>query len=262
MSNWHGRVCVSDCGWAARIRTRTKVRPCVRVGMVRLRVRKGENGASLQAGIRGLPPFSNSANLSHLGFCGNTACDSHHCSCIGTLDSVISGPIVAFSANSGSTICNGAPLWRFLPTSSADSFCRALSLGLPIGFQPSASAKGSGQALARGISVKDCYKGFYGVFRMIFCDGWRSTFCNENLVFAPGLGCRPAAKISRLRLGRASSRNETPCLLQGQYPSSDQRWCFALTAENTGGLGRGMTGGHHLALRLAPAARTAILKQE
>ncbi len=140
-------------------------------GMVRLRVRKGENGASLQAVIRGLSPFSNSTNLSHLGFCENIACRPHHCSCIGTLDSVISGPIVAFSANSGSTICNGAPLWRFLPTSSADPFCRALSLGLPIGFQPSASAKGSGQALARGISVKDCYKGFYGIFRMIFCDG-------------------------------------------------------------------------------------------
>ena len=54
---------------------------------------------------------------------------------------------------------------------SADLFCRALSLGLPIGFQPSASAKGSGQALARGVPAKDCCKGFYGVFRMIFCDG-------------------------------------------------------------------------------------------
>ena len=171
MSDWCGCVCVSDCGWAARIRTRTKVRPCVRVGMVRLRVRKGENGALLQVEIRGLPPFSNSVNLSHLVFCENTACNPHYCSCIGALDSAISGPIVAFSANSGSTICNGAPLWRFLPTSSADPFCRALSSGLPIGFQPSASAKGSGQVLARGVSAKNCCKGFYGVFRMIFCDG-------------------------------------------------------------------------------------------
>ena len=129
MSDWHGRVCVSDCGWAARIRTRTKVRPCVRVGMVRLRVRKGENGASLQAEIRALSPFSNSANLSHLGFCENTACESPYCSCIGALDTVILGPIVAFSANSGSTICNEAPLWRFLPTSSVARFRWDFRLG-------------------------------------------------------------------------------------------------------------------------------------
>lgn len=127
MSDWCGCVCVSDCGWAAKIRTRTKVRPCVRVGMVRLRVRKGENGALLQVEIRGLSPFSNSANLSHLGFCGNTACDPHYCSCIGALDSAISGPIGAFSANSGSTICNEASLWRFLPSAfagvSGEDFC-------------------------------------------------------------------------------------------------------------------------------------------
>ena len=134
--------------------------------MVRLRVRKGENGASLQAEIRGLSPFSNSANLSHLGFCENTACESHYCSCIGALDSVILGPIVAFSANSGSTICNEAPLWRFCRPLLPRAFA-----GPPIGFQPSASAKGSGQALARGVPAKDCCKGFYGIFRMIFCDG-------------------------------------------------------------------------------------------
>lgn len=150
------------------------------------------------------------------GVCENAACEPHYCSCIGALDSAISGPIGAFSANSGSIICNEAPLWRFLPTSSADSFCRALLLGLPIGFQTSASAKGSGQALARGVPAMGRCKGFCGVFRMIFCDGKRSTFRNENLVFAPGLGCRPAAKISRLRLGRSTFRNETPCLRRSQ----------------------------------------------
>ena len=117
MSNWHGRVCVSDYGWAARIRTRTKVRPLVRVGMVRLRVRKGENGASLQAEIRGLPPFSNSANLSHLGFCENTACES--------LIVLALGPW---------TPSFWAPSWRFLPIQARQSamrphcgvFCRPL----------------------------------------------------------------------------------------------------------------------------------------
>ena len=94
-----------------------------------LRVRKGEKGVSLQAEIRGLPPISTSACLSHLGFCENTACESHYCSCIGPLDSVILGPIVAFSANSGSTICNEAPLWRFLPTSSAARFRWDFRLG-------------------------------------------------------------------------------------------------------------------------------------
>ena len=31
-------------------------------------------------------------------------------------------PIVAFSANSGSIVCNEAPLWHFLPTSFAECF--------------------------------------------------------------------------------------------------------------------------------------------
>lgn len=108
-----------------------------------LRVRKGEKGVSLQAEIRGLPPISNSACLSHLGFCENTACESHYCSCIGPLDSVILGPIVAFSA---------------------DLFCRALSLGFPIGFQPSASAKGSARlwlgACLRRIVARDSMESF------------------------------------------------------------------------------------------------------
>ena len=114
-----------------------------------------------------------------------------------------------------------APLGRFLPIQARQSamrphcgvFCRsllaALSLGLPIGFQPSTSAKGSGQVLARGVSAKNCCKSFYGVFRMIFCDGWRSTFRREKLAFTSGLGCRPATKTSCLRLGQdiVSQRN-------------------------------------------------------
>ena len=134
--------------------------------MVRLRVRKGENGASLQAEIRGLPPFSNSANLSHLGFCENTACESHYCSCIGALDSVILGPIVTFSANSSSTICNEAPLWHFLPTSSAGRFRWDFRLGFN-----RALLRRARPGFGSGISAKDCCKGFYGVFRIIFCDG-------------------------------------------------------------------------------------------
>lgn len=125
----------------------------------------------LQVEIWGLSPISNSVNLSHLVFCENIACEPHYCSCVRALDFVISGPIVAFSANSGSIICNEAPLWHFLPISSVDLYCRVLSLRLPIGFQSSASAKDSGQALARGVSAKACCKGFHGVFRMVFCDG-------------------------------------------------------------------------------------------
>lgn len=94
-----------------------------RVGLVQLRVRKGENGASLQVEIWGLSPISNSVNLSHLVFCENIACEPHYCSCIRALNFVISGPIVAFSANSGSIICNEAPLWHFLPISSVGLFC-------------------------------------------------------------------------------------------------------------------------------------------
>ncbi len=93
------------------------------VGLVQLRVRNGENGASLQVEIWGLSPISNSVNLSHLVFCENIACESHYCSCIRALNFVISGPIVAFSANSGSIICNEAPLWHFLPISSVGLFC-------------------------------------------------------------------------------------------------------------------------------------------
>ena len=131
-----------------------------------LRVREGEKGVSLQAEIRGLPPISNSACLSHLGFCENTACESHYCSCIGPLDSVILGPIVAFSANSGSTICNEP---------HCDVFCRPLLPGAFAGTSDWVSTErfceGLGQALARGVPAKDCCKRFYGIFRMIFCDG-------------------------------------------------------------------------------------------
>ena len=165
-------------------------------GMVRLRVRKGENGASLQAEIRGLPPFSNSANLSHLVFCENTACESHYCSCIGTLDSVISGPIVAFSANSGSIICSEAPSWRFLPISpgafagasdwvSAECFCE--------GLWPSF---GSGRA---------CEGLLQGVLWNLSHDLLRRLAVNV-------LQRRSRACV----WGRASSRNETPCLRQCQ----------------------------------------------
>lgn len=76
----------------------------------------------LQVEIWGLSPISNSVNLSHLVFCENIACEPHYCSCVRALDSVIAGPIVAFSANSGSIICNEAPLWRFLPASIAECF--------------------------------------------------------------------------------------------------------------------------------------------
>lgn len=96
--------------------------PGWRVGLVQLRVRKGENRASLQVEIWGLSPISNSVNLSHLVFCENIACEPHYCSCIRALNFVISGPIVAFSANSGSIICNETPLWHFLPTSFAECF--------------------------------------------------------------------------------------------------------------------------------------------
>ena len=59
---------------------------------------------------------------SHLVFCENIACEPHYCSCIRALNSVIAGPIVAFSVNLDSIICNEAPLWHFLPTSFAECF--------------------------------------------------------------------------------------------------------------------------------------------
>ncbi len=90
--------------------TLRQLAPGWRVGLVQLRVRKGENGAPLQVEIWGLSPISNSVNLSHLVFCENIACEPHYCSCIRALNSVIAGPIVAFSANSSSIICNEAPL--------------------------------------------------------------------------------------------------------------------------------------------------------
>ena len=89
---------------------------------MQLRVRKGENGASLQVEIWGLSPISNSVNLSHLVFCENIVCEPHYCSCIRALNSVMAGPIVAFSVNLGSIICNEAPLRHFLPISFAECF--------------------------------------------------------------------------------------------------------------------------------------------
>lgn len=153
-----------------------------RVGLVRLRVRKSENGASLQAEIRGLSPFSNSANLSHLVFCENTACESHYCSCIGALDSVISGPIVAFSANSGSTICNEAPLWHFLPISSAARFRWDSRLGFGRVLLRRALARLWLGACLRWIAARDSVESFT----------WSSATVS---------GQRSATKISRLRLG-------------------------------------------------------------
>ena len=117
------------------------------VELVQLCVRKGENGASLQAEIRGFPFISNLVTLSHLGFCENIDCEPHCCAYIGILDSVIAGPIVPFPANSGSIICNEAPLWCFLPTSFAEAcakgfwlgFCQELMAGLLAGLLPRTS---------------------------------------------------------------------------------------------------------------------------
>lgn len=170
--------------------------------MVRLRVRKGENGALLQVEIRGLSPFSNSANLSHLGFCGNAACDPHYFSCIGALDSAISGPIGAFSANSGSTICNEAPLWRFLPIPfggafagasdwiSAEYFCE----GLWPGFGSGRFCEELLQEFLRSLS--------HDLLRRLAIDVpqgktrvyvWaRVSSCNENFLLASGAGHRLA----------------------------------------------------------------------
>lgn len=139
-------------------------------GLARLRVRKGENGASLQAEIRGLPPFSNSANFSHLGFCENTACESHYCSCIGALDSVILGPIVAFSANSGSTICNEAPLWRFLPTSFAVRFRWDFRLGFSRALLRRALARLWLGAFLRRIAARDSWSLSHDLLRRLAID--------------------------------------------------------------------------------------------
>ena len=122
-----GRIGTRPACWAGAAARRTgavayRIGAAV-FGMVRLRVRKGENGASLQVEIWGLSPISNSVNLSHLVFCENIACEPHYCSCIRALNPVMAGPIVAFSANSGSIICNEAPLRHFLPTSFAECFC-------------------------------------------------------------------------------------------------------------------------------------------
>ena len=205
MSNWHGRVCVSDCGWAARIRTRTKVRPCVRIGMVRLRVRKGENGALLQVGIRGLSPFPNSVNLSHLVFCENIACRPHHCSCIGALDSAISGPIVAFSAE---RFCRG--FWRgFLLRASkqtsdwafVECFGKGFLRGTSIGF-PRAFCGGFHRAFRRG---------FHGAFAGILTGiptGFREvqpTFRGKQTPTIDSLRNESRSTCSRFRVLNAAA---------------------------------------------------------
>ena len=178
--------------------------------MVRLRVRKGENGASLQAEIRGLPPFLNSANLSHLGFCENIACESHYCSCIGALDSVIAGPIVAFSANSGSTICNEP---------HCDVFCRPLLPGAFAGTSDWVSTERFCEGLWPGFDSGHFCEGLLqGILWSLSHDLLRRLAIDvpqRNLVFAFGLGYRSATKISCLRLGRASFRNENFALAFG-----------------------------------------------
>ena len=180
--------------------------------MVRLRVRKGENGALLQVEIRGLSPFSNSANLSHLGFCGNTACESHYCSCIGALDSVIAGPIVAFSANSGSTICNEAPLRRFLPTSFAGRFRWDFRLGFSRALLRRALARLWLGACLRRIVARDSMESF--AQSSATASGQRSATKTSRLRL--GQGIVPQRKLRACVWGRASSRNEPPSLLQGQ----------------------------------------------
>ena len=160
---------------------------------MQLRVRKGENGASLQVEIWGLSPISNSVNLSHLVFCENIACEPHYCSCIRSLNSVMAGPIVAFSANSGLIICNEAPLWRFLPTSFAETsdwisvecFCE----GLWPGFGSGRFCEGLLQGIPWSFS--------YGLLRRLAVNV-------------------PYRKIHVCAWDRASCRNETLCLLQGQ----------------------------------------------
>ena len=156
--------------------------PGWRVGLVQLRVRKGENGAPLQVEIWGLSPISNSVNLSHLVFCENIACEPHYCSCIRALNFVISGPIVAFSANSGSIICNEAPLWHFLPTSFAECFRRDFRLDF-----------------SRVLLRRTLARLWLGAFqRRLAARGSMEFFAWSSATVS---GQRSASKISCLRLG-------------------------------------------------------------
>lgn len=198
VSNWHGRVCVSDCDWVARIRTRTKVRPCVRVGMVRLRVRKGENGALLQVEIRGLSPFSNSANLSHLVFC----------------ETLLAGRIIVLALGPW-TPSFRAPLGRFLPIQARQSamgphcgvFCRSLLSSAFAGTSDWVSAEcfceglwpgfGSGRA-CDGLLQGILWSLSHDLLRRLainvlqrkscVCAWTRVSSCSENLALASGAG--------------------------------------------------------------------------
>lgn len=186
--------------------------------MVRLRVRKGENGASLQAEIRGLSPFSNSANLSHLGFCENTACES--------LIVLALGPW---------TPSFWAPSWRFLPIQARQSamrphcgvFCRPLLSRAFVGISDWVSTErfceglwpgfGSGhfcEGLLQGIlwslshnllrrlaidvlqrKLRVCvWGGHRPAAKSRACVWARVSFCNENFAFAFGAGHRLATK--------------------------------------------------------------------
>lgn len=174
MSNWHGRVCVS--GWFGCVSEKARMGPHCRRRFGAFRLSRIQQ-TSLTWGFAETP---------------------------------LAIRIIVLALGPWTPPFR-APLGRFLPIQARQSamgphcgvFCRPLlpipfverfRWGLPIGFQPSASAKGSGQALARGAPAKNCCKGFYGVFRMILCDGWRSTSRNENLALASGAGHRFATK--------------------------------------------------------------------
>lgn len=143
----------------------------------------------MQVEIWGLSSISNSVNLSHLVFCENIACEPHYCSCIRALNSVMAGPIVAFSANSGSIICNEAPLWHFLSTSllsafaetsdwiSVECFCE----GLWPGFGSGRFSEGLLQGIPWSFS--------YGLLRRLAVN-----VPYRNFMSAPGIGRHAATK--------------------------------------------------------------------
>ena len=217
-SDWCG--CVSD--WRGCVRTGTAV-----FGLAQLRVRKGENGASLQAVIRGLSPFSNSTNLSHLGFCENIACRPHHCSCIGTLDSVISGPIVAFSAD---LFCRFLLSSAFAGTSdwvSAERFCEGLWPGFGSGHFCEGLLQGIlwdfSHDLLRRLAVDVPQR------KSRVCVWARVSSCNENLVLASGAGHRLATKLRvccRVNIrpvlndGVSRSRPRRPAVSRVKWPAA------------------------------------------
>lgn len=131
-----------------------------------------------------------------------------------------------------------APSWRFLPIQARQSAmrphcgvsCRPLLPGAFAGASDWVSAECFCEGLWPGFgSGRFCEELLQGFLRSLSHDllrrlavnvpqrksrvcAWaRVSSCNENFVFASGAGHRPATKISRLRLGRASSRNETLC---------------------------------------------------